>query len=86
MNLNSETKLKIQEKLIRELTNENNLLKEKVTTLEKRVETIIEKYDEEFDNVLDSKSKFENLVDELEKQKIEYRIMYDMYRRLTNIK
>ena len=81
MVLDNEQKNRIQENMIKKLTNENNELIKKINYLESKIEILVEK----LDKMQESKIKFDKLVEDMENTKIEYRITYDMYKRLTNI-
>lgn len=81
--MDKDKKIEIQEKIIDNLMTENETLKKQLDAERSKSENATIGNQKIYDEMMRSKDKYDKLVEELEKLKIEYRIQYDMYRRLT---
>lgn len=81
--MDKDKKIEIQQKLIEQLTKENNELKESSLHKETQLTEKIINHEKAEKEYLESKNRYEELVKELEKQRKEYRMLYEMYRKLT---
>lgn len=83
MALDKDKKIEVQQKLIEQLTKENGELKEQLLYEQSKSEDNNEKYKLSIKEYQQAKNKYEELVEELEKLKADYRIRYDICRKLT---
>lgn len=84
MSLDKDKKIEIQQKLIEQLTDENTQLKEKLLRAQSKLENNDVELESSIKEFQKSKKKYDELIDELEKLKMDYHIRYDIYRKLTD--
>lgn len=81
--MDKDKKIEIQQKLIEQLTKENNQLKEQLLYEQSKSEDQNESYKNSIEELQQSKNKYDKLVEELENLKTDYRKHYNLYRKLT---
>lgn len=86
MSLDLNKKIEIQQQLIKELTAENDKLKEDLGYERTKNETKQDKYEELMADLMATKAQYESLIEDLKKQRTEFHKYCDMYKSLTEMK
>lgn len=81
--MDEKEKIKIQQKLIDQLTKENAELRERVLYLQTVSEN--SEFNQAVQSMKESKAKYDKLIEEIKQLKDKYHTLYDMYKKLVDL-